>query len=820
MGTKIHCKSYLPAGFYSMRDLNDDSSTSSWPFFYGDKTGPNGPYYNGFMPMSLADGYPGHDKDALKQKMLEHEAVFKNQVCELHRLYRIQRDMMEEAKRKEINKNRASMEPASSSTFHGSQLPLDEARKWHMAGFPLFNSNYGRTSISGVEIVSSPLSCVHPGQLPFQNGPTVKDSEGPRPFKVRKTLFDLQLPADDYIDIQETGISKEYKESDASGYARNCNLNSGPESSLKLFLGGRGLKGSPNGLADLNEPVRVEEAMAPSSVDFLGRTENGFSLKSSFESKVNTRGPLPRVCDTGSTRGNVSFATQVHPLQGMWRDGPRNGLEPSDRNRDQPNNHRSEPISSSQTVGSYPFVSSSSFATSWAHSVSSWAKPTSSFAYNATKLETSLKPLNGFHHGSASGSKDVQVHLPSVGSDFLNCTRGDNNNVASDRSTNHGFGIFPKGPRPAGPKPAIDINLNEIVPEDHLTALPWLKPKPVRDSGKPEISNLSKILGIPIFERRAPENGPSTSASFDCRPEEKNVVTNERNNGLIDINVACEPDEQIIVKEPIPEKENNPRKGAFIIDLNSCVSDCEDPQPPGPKYERKTASVKITLEIDLEVPVFLETDDDDDIQDEVSLKNKEEKINDVEVLRNAAETMVAISSWGPPGPQIDMAEASLAEALLWLVEARSSEEILDDFEAMTLKLTEMKEEDYMPKPFILEKTEEENGPKGLAPRARRGQSRRGRQRRDFQRDILPGLTTLSRHEMTEDLQTFGGLMRATGHSWNSGLTRRNGSGRGRRRAAGTVVVENVACAAAAVAGPVLCCAIAEANLIITLRIRV
>ncbi|KAL3644583.1 hypothetical protein CASFOL_009763 [Castilleja foliolosa] len=747
MGTKIHSKSYLPAGFYSMRDPNNDSSTSNWPFFSGDKTGPNEPYYNGFMPRSLADGYPGHDKDSLKQKMIEHEAVFKNQVCELHRLYGIQRDMMKEAKREEINKTRAAMEPASSSTFHESQLKLDEAREWHMAGFPLFNSNCG----------SSPMSCV-PGQLSFPNGSFSKDSEGPRPFKVRKTLFDLQLPAADYIDIQETNNSKEYKETDTSGYARNCNFNSGPENSLNLFLGGRGLKGSPNGLVDLNKPVRAEKAMASSSVDFLGRTENAFSLNSSFESKVNTRGPLSRVCVSGSTRGNVSFVTQVHPIQGMWKDGPRNGLEPSDRNCDQPNNHRSEPMLSSQIAGSYPRVSSSPFATSWAHSVSSRAKPTSSIAHNATELETSLKLLNGFYHGSASGSKDVPVPLPSVGSDFFNCSRVDNNN------NNHGFGIFPKGP-----KPTIDINLNEIVPEDHLSVLPWLKPKPVRDSGKPEISNVKKNLGSPIFERRVPENGPSTSASFDCQPKEKNIVTKKRKNGLIDINVACEPDEQIIVEEPIQEKENNQIKGAFIIDLNSCVSDCED---------------------------------DDDIQDKVLLQNKDEKMNDIEVLRNAAETMVAISSWGPPTPQIDTDEASLAEALLWLVEARSSEEVLDDFEAITLKLTETKEEDYMPKPFVLEKTAEENELKGLAARARRGQSRRGRQRRDFQRDILPGLTTLSRHEMMEDLQTFSGLMKATGHSWNSGLTRRNGSGRGRRRTTGTVVVENVACAAAAITGPV------------------
>lgn len=65
-----------------MRDLNDDSSSSSWPLFYEDKVVANGQYYNGFMPKTLVDGYPGHDKDTLKQKMLEHEAVFKNQVLQ------------------------------------------------------------------------------------------------------------------------------------------------------------------------------------------------------------------------------------------------------------------------------------------------------------------------------------------------------------------------------------------------------------------------------------------------------------------------------------------------------------------------------------------------------------------------------------------------------------------------------------------------------------------------------------------------------------------------------------------------------------------
>ncbi|KAL0420958.1 UNVERIFIED_CONTAM: hypothetical protein Slati_3118700 [Sesamum latifolium] len=104
---------------------------------------------------------------------------------------------------------------------------------------------------------------------------------------------------------------------------------------------------------------------------------------------------------------------------------------------------------------------------------------------------------------------------------------------------------------------------------------------------------------------------------------------------------------------------------------------------------------------------------------------------------------------------------------------------------MTLQLQETKEEDYMPTPFVPEVQKvEDTGANTLPTRSRRGQSRRGRQRRDFQRDILPGLASLSRHEVTEDLQTFGGLMRATGHHWTSGLTRRNGSRNGGARGDG------------------------------------
>lgn len=988
MGTKVDSKSYLP-GFYFMRDLNEDSSSSSWPLCYGDKAATNGQYYNGFMPRTAMDGYPGFGKDALKQKMLEHEAVFKNQVYELHRLYRTQRDMMEEYRRKELHRIRGSMEPSSSSSLRGPQGPSEEARKWHMPGFPLLNSTYERTSTSGVEIANSPMSCTkgnitQPGQFPFQNGSSVKDTEllDSRPLKVRKKLFDLELPADAYIDTEEGQKSPECKVSHVSSYAPNGNLKSAPENRKLSPAGHTGATADCRidvstsasclrnsiWLADLNEPIDVEEATAPSSTDFLGHSSinghangvnhpakshavflgvnaqtayyrDGFLINSPVERKVNDRGPLSHIYEAGSSKSNLDSVTPAlqqdnsHPLQRMlnphdptrrsredlWREGNHH-LESSDRSRDQSSNRFLGPHVSSHAPGSDPFLSSTYFSGTWAHAVSSWAKPTKSFTQKITALDSCLNPAaamdrecresyggkwrvgddfrlnpgfggdlstrNGFYHGSASGSKELKVHPQAAGIDYLNCSRGDN--LASDRMTNQGFGHFPHGSFFAESKPAIDINLNEVVsksssnevvilqnsaaidekgkPMDHLSTLPWLKNKPanangaanpsgyiqasgqlfcktetIRDLNEPftpnvtsasserktEITrnqNVKKILGFPIFEtvdlRNEPSSHVSTSASFSCPPD-RNRVDKKRKNIVIDINLECEPEEQIAAEEQAVEKEKQATSASVrdFIDLNSCVTDCEDTLAPS--YESETANVKVILDIDLESPVVPDKEDANTTSNDntagavvplLSSENRTDTLQD-EALRTAAEVIVAISSSCPKihidDSDIDQLETSLTESFVWFVNAVSScpnelksassseltakdcspkdlSEEMDDFEAMTLQLQETKEEDYMPAPFVPDIQKAEDTGANTLTRPRRGQSRRGRQRRDFQRDILPGLTSLSRHEVTEDIQTFGGLMRATGHNWISGLARRNGTrnggGRGRRRA--------------------------------------
>lgn len=76
MGTKVH---NLP-GYYSMRDLNEESSSCGWPLFYGDRTLRKGNYYNNYLPSANTDACSVYDKDVVKRMMLEHEAIFKNQV--------------------------------------------------------------------------------------------------------------------------------------------------------------------------------------------------------------------------------------------------------------------------------------------------------------------------------------------------------------------------------------------------------------------------------------------------------------------------------------------------------------------------------------------------------------------------------------------------------------------------------------------------------------------------------------------------------------------------------------------------------------------
>lgn len=630
----------------------------------------------------------------------------------------------------------------------------------------------------------------------------------------------------------------------------------------------------------------------------------------------------------------------------VWRDRVSHGLETLDRIQGKSNNTHLEPIVTAQVPSPYPFANSSEFANSWSHSALSWAKPASSMTEKLSSLHaypslnscaslskssqssaqshgilgekwqlngssrlnpgiSDLPVMNGFYHGSSSGSKEMLARHPSVSISHPNCNGI--NNAVPGRSLNHRPEDILKGSNYMDIKPPKDMDLNvvhsksssvedacrpdvEIIhekrqPEDNLAALPWLRPKPASKNGPvnsrketssegfgffkspsiqlhkdnehvnnlnkksaqlviPGLSNsetrtketnevrgIKKLLGFPIFEK------PSTSRNESSLPVSTSVTIQHAHSGeklgtetrrrVIDINLAC--DEEMDLETPTIEKAADTKAAHVknLIDLNSCLSEDEDPVATT-SVACNSASTRIVVDIDLEAPA---EEIEDDIpppreelkQHEASLQPPEpnsEQMQD-EAAKLAAESIVLLSSSSQPTATEENtcqpSEDPLAETLLWFADVLTSTNIheikgakafksidgliignyssdeMDDFEVMTLQLQETKVEDYMPKPFVPEvQNAEESGANSVPNKPRKGQARRGRQRRDFQRDILPGLASLSRHEVTEDLQTFGGLMRATGHTWTSGLTRRNGTRNGGARGRRRIVIDAAA----------------------------
>ncbi|KAD2393640.1 hypothetical protein R6Q59_012067 [Mikania micrantha] len=776
MGTEVHCN-----------DVNEDSNCSSWPLFYGEKALTNGPYYNGFIPGTNVDSNPADDKDALKQKMLEHEAIFKNQVYELHRLYRIQSDMMEEVKRNEYHKHRVSIDTSSSSSLLPSQKPYEDGKKWQIPSFPLPNS-CARPSIFGTDVNSSPLSSKGNTN---KNNNSLKECEimESRPSKVRKKLFDLELLPDDNIDHEH----EEHEEIQCKQASE--------ESSYKDTTSQQCFRGGFSGLVDLNEPVNDNEPPANVSVDdlepltkpkgspFVGPTRDLY--------EKSQRGPFNTVlleggngrCWLSNTResGNMNFTPRTYPDI---------STRVQDNSRFTPLNFpamcasTSSPYMNPTDLGNFrgkPNGSLTNMLTSFQRQPAFLTSPDSHVAFGDKWR------MNGFYHGSSSGSKDPCSRLPSGGFDYQNYNKIDDrfkkifkgSTFIDLTDTTKGFDLN------------NDSNSSRKCDQ---TVLPWLQAKPdisKYDSrcddhvGEGEcLGKNEKILGIPVFgnsciSRNESSSLASTSASLRCPRENGRTKTEMEKRGF-DINIAWDDhaNTQIDVEDcnlwKRPDKDEDKIKNHF--DLNSCLTEDEDALVPESVKSLSEKVKKIIMEIDLEAPADPE-DEEEETVDEVK---KVDHCDDEFLAKVAAEAIVVMTGISSQqdrahSPSEVAFRSNDNDCLSWFVEVIENMGFIynewDEYEELTLKQELTKEEDYMPKPSAPDFQEpDESGP----TRPRRGQARRGRPRRDFQRDILPGLVSLSRPEVTEDLQIFGGLMRATGHSWNAGLTKRNGT-RGRRK---------------------------------------
>ncbi|KAI5437741.1 uncharacterized protein LOC127119619 [Lathyrus oleraceus] len=944
MGTKVQ---NLPGYYSMMRDLNEESSSCGWPLFYRDKTPINGKCYENYLPSVASDACSVHDKDVVKRMMLEHEAVFKNQVYELHRLYRIQRDLMNDFDRKELHRNQI---PAEASF---SQVTTEDGRKWHVSGFPVGNSAYAKPSVSGAAGVHSPLGSIQ-GRgnqaCPFPS-PDVGVIESTRPSKVRRKTFDLSLPADENVDSDESDekLSDE-KTSDSTFFLADKSCKIGKEDDGGKVCcrdTSRSEKSSirRNGLADLNEPAQADEtydspyvrvpsnsvsatecldltAGAKQKMQFFGLsrehllnssrgTESWARNDGHLENNGNEKRGISSVAEAGYAKSNLqpvlnvfkpeksllSSQTMQHTYSkarepasnyfdgrskaDTWRE-----KTVSERNHEYFVNNHPESVLPLYRPGNIPFAPSYDLSKSWSHSAASWGKASCSLNQKLVSVKTPPCPnasgsidrnLEEFWHlntnskpnpsipcdaplRNGSVSKEPSMNMSSISYDYPN----------HNNDKNFGKGIDLNAILSNG------SNNNNLVPQSNVgimegDALSWLRAKNARknearntdrssitagETSFPQTASLSmkgetgkvthgvtsvsccntldqrrielsesssnkKILGVPIFDmprsslKKELSSITSPSVSIPTMSDAK-AMESKHKIRMLDINLPCDANDLEFEKEGFTEsvvsKTRSPTAEADSrnqIDLNFSMTEDEESYTtlPSSKTNMKAA-------IDLEAPAVPESEEDlapEENKLETSLASPQVPKDAVEqppeeLMRNAAEAIVVLSSLSHD--QVDPvinnpSENQSVDPLSWFADVvslcegnlkskcddsrgkdKEDDEELDYFEYMTLKLEETKEEDYMPKPLVPENFKVEETPSTLPTRTRRGPARRGRQKRDFQRDILPGLVSLSRNEVTEDIQTFGGIMKATGHSWQSGLTRRTSSrkrGRPRRQ---------------------------------------
>ncbi|KAL1198367.1 hypothetical protein V5N11_004188 [Cardamine amara subsp. amara] len=766
----------------------------------------------------VADSYSGHERDFMKQTMLEHEAVFKNQVHELHRLYRVQRNLVGEGKGFNLNED-------MNLSDHTSEF----ASKRQVPGFLSPNSTYGEGSSS--------QACN--GRL--QNGFSSKDGDvlEVRPVQqVRRRMIDLRLPADEYldtIDTADTTIYPPYKQSN-SGREDASHQSNSSGSCLDVK--------NSNGLADLNEPLKWHESepvglsrdvmshYGRSNADVQGqwleknRSQNGWTVPEAGHNRSTQRDQLHLPSYSVQVLSNNAFQPQSYLTTDHSKakfSGERAYRELEVRSKNPQVSYDSYVESS--VASNAPRLHNGyrpDFVRPWSHSSSSWENPISSSHQRSYPVQAS--PFMNFDtHARADSSSEMRSHV--------------------SNGLYQGFSSVPKQSFFNFPSTSFKPNasVGEVVKsqsfesrqgptkQEPSAGLPWLKPKPPYKS---EISN-------GCFDLNASSNqfmdgtdtvDDLTSGSsqkgkqFICKQEHMPLASHsscvadlhKEVNHLVkwDLNINM-PCDALVSVDQHSAKAFSVDKGKGIkaanfrhyIDLNSCASD--DGEDSGLQSSVKVKA-KARTWIDLEAPPTLESEEGEGSQEKTNeetwgLVQRQDGNSMDELIKVAAQAIVAISSSNHRRHPDDAASSSTDAAkdtLSWFAdiitcctdelkrkidgspqvrdyegyrEECSSGEI-DYFEAMTLNLQPTKEEDYMPEPLVPENLKfEETG----INRPRRGQARRGRPKRDFQRDILPGLSSLSRHEVTEDIQMFGGLMKNRDYTWNSGMAGRRNSKRRR-----------------------------------------
>nr|XP_027192415.1 uncharacterized protein LOC105852476 [Cicer arietinum] len=754
LGTNVQCNGNF-SRYYSTKEVMFNSEGSTWTLSNVNNELRTDCYnMMGPFPLTSPCTLLGYNQELVKQTILRHEAIFKDQIRELHRVYHKQRELMDEIQRSELHKQNVRLEALWSS----SALTSKNSEK--ICCLPNLPWSTSQSPVLFAESIQLPLAFAQEKsrQICPLHALTVTE-ESLKENKLTKFKCRKIGKADEYIDSDEGEDSERVTRVPRnSAYSLNgvsrVLYNSHDKTHGNHSRGFSNLS-VPYKL-DLNVPFNPEVETTAKSYDIEAPTHhmnnccNDLSMRTKFGSQnlhndaINKRldlegcshNKLPnngKKCEWKPSElcGGLldSFAKSIHTeKQYVTVDSLRKNMNQFD---DLPFFHSSHQIDQ-RLCTERKFFGSESFART--------QSLTSNGLVGAMELPC-LKELPAVK-GKLSEESKISTQIESV---VLN---------PNNKGVIHG------------------LKLRKI-----------------------EESNLGTEKTLALQSNGKPHMSSNLHSFFQNQPENQRIEEIEK--GFIsDVKSPCidvsDLREQIPSSEHLIKNEKKHEHLADIIDLNSSM--IEDENMP--------------IDVDFHAPASPENK-------ECSPPRGESDENQLvtpfqfaeqEQTRIAAEALVSISGFVSQ-KDIQMTTCSSSESFMnsplhWFAGIVSTtvdnpendnktdfkgkvndlEEFLfgemDYFEFMTLNLTETKDLDCCCK--SISQTKQISGSASPTQPKKRARTNKGRWRKDFQSEILPSLASLSRYEVAEDLQTIESLVT---HSETS--SQRNASrkvlSRGRRR---------------------------------------